>query len=297
MSFARPPALRPGDTVAVIAPAGPFDRASFDAGLGLLSARYRPVYDEGLFSQERYLAGDDDRRLRELHRALTDDSTRGIFVARGGYGSMRLLRKLSLPARPRVLVGFSDITALHGALQTSGWMSVHGPVLTQLGKQPPAVAQRLFSLVESGQAPVLLGGRSLIAGIAEGPLVGGNLSVLTRLVGTPFMPPLQGAVLLLEDVGERPYRLDRMWTHLALAGVFDQVAGIALGDFTGCEEQGADYRSDDVLRALAEQTGLPCAAGFGIGHGEVNQPVPLGCRVRLDARAGTLEPLEPAVEV
>jgi len=109
------------------------------------------------------------------------------------------------------------------------------------------------------------------------------------------MPPLDGAILLLEDQGERPYRLDRMWTHLQLAGVFARVRGIALGSFTACEETGANYTSDEVLRDLAASTGLPCAAGFPIGHGDVNEPVPLGVRVRLDATAASLTFLEPAV--
>jgi muramoyltetrapeptide carboxypeptidase len=134
-----------------------------------------------------------------------------------------------------------------------------------------------------------------VAGVVEGPLLGGSLSVLTRLLGTPYLPALDGAILLLEDRGERPYRLDRMWTHLALAGVFARVRGIALGDFGGCEEPGAAYSSADVLRDLAAATALPCAAGFPVGHGDANEPVPLGARVRLDAGARSLTFLEAAV--
>jgi muramoyltetrapeptide carboxypeptidase len=119
--------------------------------------------------------------------------------------------------------------------------------------------------------------------------------VFSRVLGTPFMPPIDGAVLLLEDQGERPYRLDRMWTHLALAGVFARIRGIVLGTFTGCEEPDAPYGSADVLRELAEATGLPCAAGFPIGHGDVNEPVPLGAAVRLDADSATLTFLQAAV--
>jgi muramoyltetrapeptide carboxypeptidase len=115
------------------------------------------------------------------------------------------------------------------------------------------------------------------------------------LLGTPFLPSLDGAVLLLEDIGERPYRLDRMWTHLRLAGVFERVSGIVLGDFTDCEERNGSYTSADVLRSLAEETGLPCAAGFAIGHGAINQPVPLGTSVRLDAGEARLTFLEGAV--
>jgi muramoyltetrapeptide carboxypeptidase len=293
--FVAPPALRPGDPVAIVAPSGPFDRENFEAGLALVKGRYTARYTEGLFARDRYLAGDDARRAAELALAFSDPDIKAVFTARGGYGSMRLLRGLSLPS-PRIFIGFSDVTAIHGALQAKGIRSLHGPVVTQLGKQPPGAVERLFGLLESATPPpALQNGRTVVPGIAEGPLVGGNLSVLTRLLGTPFMPPTRGAVLLLEDVGERPYRLDRMWTHLSLAGILDGLAGIVLGDFTGCDERDADYGSADVLVSLAQQTGLPCAAGFAIGHGELNLPVPLGARVRLDATSGRLEFLESLV--
>jgi muramoyltetrapeptide carboxypeptidase len=291
-------ALRPGDAVAVVAPAGPFDRESFEAGLRVLAERYRVVVPDGLFARSRYLAGDDGRRLDELTAALADESVKAVVAARGGYGALRLLARL----RPRLaglvpkpLVGFSDITALHLALQAAGWVTIHGPVVTQLATQPPDVATRLFHLLESPDPAPALPGTPMVAGLAEGPLVGGNLSLLTRLLGTPYLPPLDGAVLLLEDVGERPYRLDRMWTHLALAGVFDRVAGLALGAFTDCEEPDGDYPVGDVLAELVAEVGRPALGALPIGHGAVNQPVPLGVRVRLDAGAGVLAFLEPAV--
>jgi muramoyltetrapeptide carboxypeptidase len=194
------------------------------------------------------------------------------------------------------LIGFSDITALHQWRQCQGFVSIHGPVLTQLGRLSHATSERLFSLLESdAPAKPLHGTTAFVEGVAEGPLLGGNLSVFTRLLGTPFMPELEGGILLLEDVGERPYRLDRMWTHLELAGVFRKVRGIVLGSFTHCEEREANYSSQDVLRELAVATGLPCAAGFPIGHGDVNEPVPLGVRVRLDATTAQLTFLESAV--
>jgi muramoyltetrapeptide carboxypeptidase len=354
--FHKAQALRPGDSVAVIAPAGPFDRGSFESGVAVIAERYRVQYDPGIFQQKRYLAGDDHRRLEELTHALADHSIRGIFCARGGYGTMRLLQKLQpqravdqpgraaaarpditvdstqargrtaspttgatpsqsgvtadgVPVKPGVtalpiakagiakpLVGFSDITALHQWRQSQGIASIHGPVLTQLGRLGRATSERLFSLLESNTpAKPLYGSTSFVDGFAEGPLLGGNLSVFTRLLGTPFMPALDGAVLLLEDVGERPYCLDRMWTQLDLAGVFRKISGIALGSFTHCEERDAAYSSQDVLRELAVATGLPCATGFPIGHGDINEPVPLGVRVCLDATAAQLTFKEPAV--
>jgi muramoyltetrapeptide carboxypeptidase len=297
-AYQPPPALSPGDRVAVIAPASSFDRDSFEAGLSLLAARYQVSYQPGLFERQRYLAGPDERRLAELAAALGDPAVRGVFCARGGYGATRLLPQLATlpPAPPKPLVGFSDITALHLWLQSRGVISIHGPVLTQLALLPAATCKRLFAMLESASAPPpLAAAETYVGGVAEGPLLGGSLSMLTRVLGTPYMPDLEGAILLLEDVGERPYRLDRMWTHLALAGAFERVRGIALGMFVNCEEQGADFRAAEVLRELADATGLPCAAGFPIGHGDVNEPVPLGARVRLDADRRTLEFLGAAV--
>ncbi len=297
--FRKPQVVHRGDRVAVIAPAGPFDRESFDAGLALLEQRYRVHYDPHLFDRHRYLAGDDSRRLEELRSALSDPGIKAVFCARGGYGTLRLLGGLAPPARGaglKPVVGFSDITGLHQWLQVQGVVSIHGPVVTQLGRQPDSTRERLFNLLESlSPAPPLSGTDTYVGGTAEGPLLGGNLAVFTRLLGTPFLPSLKGAILLLEDVGERPYQLDRMWTHLTLAGVFREVSGIALGSFARCEEKDANYTSIDVLRDLAAETGLPCAAGFSIGHSDINEPVPLGVRVRLDADSHRLEFLEPAV--
>jgi muramoyltetrapeptide carboxypeptidase len=301
-SFRKPSAVRPGDTVAVVAPAGPFDKAVLETGLAVIDGRYQVRYDERIHSRKRYLAGDDDRRFTELTQALADPAIKAVFSARGGYGAMRLLPRLAswalenpVPAKP--LIGFSDITALHQWLQSNGIASIHAPVLTQLGRVPAESPRRLFSLLESTSSPAepLEGGETYVGGTAEGPLLGGNLSVFTRLLGTPFMPALDGAILLLEDLSEQPYRLDRMWTHLELAGVFRKIRGIALGQFIGCEPRDGGYTAAEVLRELAAATGVPCASGFPIGHGDVNEPVPLGIRVRLEADVARLTFLEPAV--
>ncbi|MFY0574037.1 S66 peptidase family protein [Cystobacter fuscus] len=300
MRWLKPLPLRPRDTIQIVAPAGPFDVPAFEKGLEVLGQRYAPAYRPDLYDAWRYLAGSDARRAEELSGALSDTSARAIFCARGGYGSMRLLPSLSLSVKdlaPSALVGFSDMTSLHAVLQASGRVSIHGPVVTHLGIQPSAVQDYLFGLLESPEPPPPLRGTSFyVPGVVEGPLLGGNLSVFSRLLGTPYLPPLDGAILLLEDVGEKPYRLDRMWTHLRLAGVFERVRGIVLGQFTDCENKDAPYSSADVLRSLAEETGLPCAAGFPIGHDTPNYPVALGTHVRLDAGAALLTFLEGAVQ-
>lgn len=287
------PKLERGDVVSVVAPAGPFDKAAFEKGLAVISARYSPRVNDAAFATHRYLAGPDEARAADLQAAVDDEQVKAIFAARGGYGSTRLLNRISL--RPKPIVGFSDITALHAMAQLAGFRSLHAPVITQLGTQPAAVAERLFDLLEGRAVEPLVGTDTLVEGAVEGPLLGGNFAVLTRLLGTPYMPSLKGAVLLLEDVGERPYSLDRMWTHLALAGVLTDLAGLVLGDFTTCEERDAKYTSTEVLADLARQTNVPCAAGFTIGHGARNMPVVLGARVRLDASAKTLTALEGLV--
>ncbi len=292
MSLLRPPPLHPGDQVAVVAPAGPFGRSIFEKGLSVLASRYQPVFTERLFESHRYLAGKDESRAVELQKAFDDEHIRAVFTARGGYGSMRLLPQLRLTT-PKLLVGFSDVTALHLAVQRQGWCSVHGPVLTQLGTQPPEVIERFFQVLEGQPVAPLSGRRTIWPGIAEGPLLGGNLSVLTRLIGTPWFPELSGCVLLLEDVGERPYRIDRMWTHLKLAGVLAGVRGIVLGDFTACDESGGDFALPDVLDDLTAELKVPCAAGFQIGHGAINMPLMLGSSVRLDADKKTLSSGSP----
>jgi muramoyltetrapeptide carboxypeptidase len=294
VAFAPARALRPKDAVAVVAPSGPFDRPAFEKGVEVLATRYRPVFSERLFETHRYLAGRDEARAEELQAALDDQLIAAVFMARGGYGAMRLLPSLRF-THHKPLVGFSDTTALHLAMLARGWRTLHAPVLTQLGKQPPDVVARLFDCLEGRPIAPLPGTRTVVPGIAEGPLVGGNLSVLSRLIGTPYLPKLDGCVLLIEDVGERPYRLDRMWTHLQLAGALSGVAGVVFGEFTGCEEKDAAYSTADVMDELAQVLGVPCAAGFVIGHGETNFPVPLGARVRLDADRQALTFLEGVV--
>jgi muramoyltetrapeptide carboxypeptidase len=292
----RPPALRHGDAVSVIAPSGPFDRPAFDRGLARLAARYRPVFDEGLFAKERYLAGSDERRLAELAHALDDEDTHAVFCARGGYGAVRLLSRLTLPATHKPFIGFSDATALHCALQCAGRASIHGPVITHLGVVDEATVVDLFEQLENPGARASLSGQPVAPGVVEGAVVGGNLSVLTRLIGTPWLPPLPGAILFLEDVGERPYRLDRMWQHLALSGALERVAGIALGTFEGCTDGQEGFSAEEVLSDLARGLGKPCVMGLPVGHGQENRAFPLGARARLDGGAGTLSFLEGAVQ-
>ena len=300
----RPPRLRPGDAIRIIAPAGPVPRPEFESGAALLAARYRLRYDpETLFRSTGYLAGPDEVRVEELHAALRDPEARAVVLARGGYGLLRLLTYLDprlLQADPKPIVGFSDGTALLAWAARAGVASVHGPVVTQLARLPDEDRAGLFGLLE-GPGPGLLFSEleAPVPGRVQGPLLGGNLEVFSRLLGTPFLPDLDGAVLFLEDLGERPYRVDRLLTHLDLAGVFGAVAAVVVGDFSGCKERpDSGLDSPPVEEVLLERLGrlaIPVAFGGKLGHGQRNVAVPYGTQVELDTRHGTLVAIEGAV--
>ena len=304
MPLVLPPRLSPGDTVRLVAPSGPLPREELEAGARLLGARYRVRYDPALlFRSEGFLAGPDEHRLAELTAALADPDARAVFMARGGYGLLRLLPHLDLSGlreRPKVIVGFSDTTALLATINRAGVAAVHGPVVTQLQRLPAEDHEALFGLLERPGHGLLLSDLTpVIPGRVQGPLLGGNLEVFSRLLGTPFLPDLSGAVLLLEDIGERPYRVDRLITHLDLAGVFSAVSAVVLGQFVDCRErEGSPLVSPSVEEVLDERLsrlGIPVVTGAQIGHGARNVAVPYGTLVELDTRNGTLVALEGAV--
>jgi muramoyltetrapeptide carboxypeptidase len=300
----RPPHLRPGDVVRVIAPSGPVFEDAFAAGAAFLSARYQLRYNPvTLFSSEGFLAGSDDQRLSSLVEALCDPEARAVLMGRGGYGLLRIAGRLDpelLRRHPKPIVGFSDGTILLAFAARVGVAAIHGPVVTQLGRLNEADRTALFSLLESSEpGPLLDGLETLRAGNARGPLLGGNLEVFSHLLGTKLLPDLEGAILFLEEVGERPYRIDRLLTHLELAGVFAAVAGVVVGDLVACEEppesRVGSPSAIEVVRERLDRLDIPVALGARVGHGERNLALPYGVRVSLDAQAGTLVALEAAV--
>jgi muramoyltetrapeptide carboxypeptidase len=292
-----PPKLRRGDPVRVVAPSGPFDPAALERGLAVLSDRLGlvPRMRSDVTARRGYLAGDDGRRAEEWREAVADPEARAIFCARGGYGAMRILPAVDpapLLARPKVVVGFSDVTALHAVLNRAGVATVHGPVVTQLGRAPDDAVRHLEALLfeeppRPGAWDVPAPGAGLIAertvspGRASGPLLGGTLTLLAHLAGTPYAPRLEGAILLLEDVGEKPYRIDRCLTQLRLSGALAGIAGLALGRFTDCDDGG--LLAADVVREAALALGVPAVEGLPIGHLDANFAAPLGARVTLVA--------------
>jgi muramoyltetrapeptide carboxypeptidase len=289
--------------VRVVAPSGPVPREGFVAGAARLGERYQLRYDEGLFAREGFLAGSDRRRIDELRAAFADPDARAIVMARGGYGLTRILPFIDddlLRSRPLPLIGFSDGTALLAQAARNGIVAVHGPVITQLPALPPEDHLALWRMLEEPDPGLLLSDLpGLVPGRAQGRLLGGNLEVFSRLLGTPLLPDLTGAILFLEDLGERPYRIDRLITHLDLAGVFSVVEGVVVGDFSGCQEpELTRAQSPTAAEVLEERLGrlaIPVATGAPIGHGSRNVALPYGALVELDSRFGTLKALEGAV--
>jgi muramoyltetrapeptide carboxypeptidase len=282
----------------VVAPASPFPRADFEAGVSRLRERYRVSWDEGIFARDGYLAGSDARRLAELRAALSDPDVDALVAARGGYGVTRLLDRLGaeeVAAAPKLLVGFSDLTALHALWARAGLRSLHGPMVAALGRAEPAWVERWIGAVEGEPMAAATGLTALSPGVAEGPLVGGNLAVLAALCGTPHAPPLDGAILLLEDVGEAPYRVDRMLTTLRHAGWLERVAAVVLGLFTACDPRPDGRTVTEVVRERLGDLRVPVVAGLNAGHEPDNVEIPLGARARVDADRGVLTFLEGAV--
>ena len=301
-----PSPLRSGDRVVVLAPASaPRDASDVQRGLDALQPMaYEVEVDHDAEAQHGYLAAPDDRRLDALNRALRREDVRAILCVRGGYGALRLLARLDYEAareHPKLLVGYSDITALQWALHAqAGWASLSGPVLTEWDELD-AEAMNLFRSLAHGEVPdsfQLPGAdplQPLTTGTAEGMLIGGNLSVCSRLVGTPYAPDLSGALLFLEDVGEVPYRVDRMLAHLSLAGWLDDLAGVVLGRFTTGSVDGPSLTLDEVFRDYFGNRPYPVATGLCYGHFMPRATIPIGVQARLDVttEAAELIPLEP----
>ena len=286
-----PPALRPGDRIAVVAPASPFDREAFDRGVAeLRSLGFEPVYDESVFARMRYVAGPAHDRAEALHRAWRDPSIAGLVAVRGGYGSVQLLPLLDpaiAAASPKVLLGYSDITTLQVWLTgRAGVAAFHGPMIEgRLSRGAEGYDRDTLLRVVSSPAPAgpltAPALETFQAGEASGPLFGGTLTQLAASLGTPwaFQPPA-GHVLFLEDVAERPYRIDRLLTQLRHAGVLGRASAVVLGTFPRCDEAGGSPTIRDVLRDLLADFAGPVVFGLPAGH--VDGPaltLPLGVRV------------------
>jgi muramoyltetrapeptide carboxypeptidase len=294
-----PKRLSAGDRVAVVAPSGPVRAERLEVGTAYLEqwGLEVEVMPSVLVGHERfnYLAAADKARAVDLRNAWLNPSFAAVFCARGGYGVQRMLEYVDfdeLVAVPKWLVGFSDITALHEPLNARGLVTIHGPMaaaVEQLGDETGR--QRLHDLLFEPESVTDLlapaGARRLVGGVAEGPLRGGNLALLAASVGTPTYAPPTG-IVVVEDVSEDAYRVDRLLTQLLRSGWFAGVTGLVIGDFSEADDAGL---VSAVVRDRLEPLGLPMVEGAAIGHEDLNLAVPLGLPVRLDATAGTLTPL------
>lgn len=312
----KPKRLRPGMSVGLVTPASnvPEDQELHAAMDLVRSLGFSAEPAANLFSRTQYLAGTDQQRADDLNAMFADTDIDAIFCVRGGYGSGRLLRYLDydmIAANPKVIMGYSDITSILNAIYLrTGLVTFHGPIAggnfsnytyEQYKKvliEPTQIA-RIGEPPEFETRPGVVDWKNrlttIVSGVAEGHLVGGNLSLMVTLLGTPFEPQFEGAILFLEDVDEPPYSVDRMLTHLWMAGKLEQVAGIVLGKFTDDGYDSNTFSMEEVLRDRLEPLGIPTLRGAMIGHIEDKTVVPLGVQARLDADAGALTLLESAV--
>jgi muramoyltetrapeptide carboxypeptidase len=297
----KPPKLKEGDRIGIIAPAGPVREHEIRPGLKFLeSLGFEPVCSPHLFDQKGYLAGEDRSRLRDLHAMFRDKKIKAVLCARGGYGTHRILEELDyglLSRNPKILVGYSDITALLFALyKKTGMITIHGPVLRDLLKGDGSNATALVEMMTSHDkiAVTFPSGTSIKRGRAEGVVLGGNLSLICNLIGTPFLPSFKGKLLFIEEKGEPLYRIDRMLTHLRLSGELGRCAGLMVGTFEECGEPASVI---EVVRERCAGLAMPILTGLPAGHGEQNVPLPIGAKAVLDTRTMSLQFKEACVSM
>lgn len=310
--------LRPGDTVGIISPATPV------ADPDLLRKAERTIqyfgwkvkWGRNVGKKSGYFGSPVAERIADLHEMFSDPAVDAVFAIRGGYGSSQLLDQIDydlIRKNPKIFVGYSDITAMHLAIyQRSRLVTFHSPVplsaftkYTQRGFLQAVTEARpagvLTNPPEAGELRPEHTLRTIVPGRATGPLVGGNLTLISTLMGTPYEIDTRGAILFLEDVGEEPYRIDRMLTQLRLAGKLDQAAGVIFGECSSCSSSefrpfvAAGFSLGEVVDAILGPLKIPVLAGLTIGHTADQLTLPLGIRATLDAKAGTLEIRERAV--
>jgi muramoyltetrapeptide carboxypeptidase len=282
-----PPPLVPGDALRIIAPSGPCEGATLWPGAAWIRTRYRIEMSPGVLERDGYLAGPDPRRQLELERALASPETKAILATRGGYGAMRVIEDSAwteFARRPKWIVGYSDITALHAMAWRAGIASLHAPNVTGLSRAVPSERAAFIACLERPCTPrVWRKLRVLCSGQARGILVGGNLSLLCAMAAAARLVIPRGAVLAFEDVAEAPYRIDRMLTSLLLGGHLSHVAAFVVG---GLERStaGHDGRSaHDVVEQRLRSLGVPIVAGAPFGHGSRNEAFVLGAPVHVNA--------------
>lgn len=290
----KPPALKSGDRIAIVSPASPFDRAEFDRGVvEIRRLGYEPIYDESVFETSMFTSGSAEVRAAAFTRAWLDPTVAALIAVRGGYGSVQLLPMLNSwrpQERPKLFIGYSDNTSLLSWLTCQcGITALYGPMIEgRLARGAEGYDETsLLRLVQGKGAGLQLqpDGLSVIKrGQAEGPLFGGTLTQLAGSLGTPYaFDPPEGSILFIEDVNERPYRIDRMMTQLRLSGVLARARGLVFGEMRGCDEPAGAPTARDAIQALTSDFGGPVLIGFPSGHTSgPSWTLPLGVRVRVE---------------
>ena len=293
-----PAALKPGDIIGVVAPAGHFDKGKLEKGTAVLEAMgFQVRVPDGLFKKQDYLAGPDAHRAELVNAFFRDRKIKAIICARGGFGSIRTLRHIDFDVirnQPKIFMGFSDISALLSVFVAECHLvCFHGPMVTTLGDSDQGTRDAMLDALTSGKKLKITprNGSTLRSGAASGEVSGGNLATLCHLVGTPFEPSFRDRILVLEDIDEARYKIDRMLIQMKLAGCFDGLAGLVLGDFKNCGNMEAVYK---VVERVFREDDFPILAGYDIGHGRRNTTFPVGLRATLDADSHMLLYHSPA---
>ncbi|MBJ20081.1 MAG: LD-carboxypeptidase [bacterium] len=300
-SLRRPRAIRPGARIALAAPAGPLDPDALESGrVAIERLGFEVVARDDILDRDGYLAGSDQRRAAELMEFVRDPDIDAIVCARGGYGCHRIVPALeakAFRAAAKPLVGYSDITTLLlWQRRHAGLLGIHGPMLEKKGSLDGETGSALIRALQGTGPHPRYAGETRVSGWAEGRLVGGSLTVCAASLGTPWEIDTRDAIVMLEDVTEFPYRIDRMLQQLRAAGKFDHATGIALGGFTDCDdERYPDWTVERLFDEVFGRLGIPVVSGLPFGHGAVNLPWPFAGRAALDGARGELEMLESAV--
>jgi muramoyltetrapeptide carboxypeptidase len=300
-AFIVPPALRAGDLLAVVAPSSPVPEADLWRGLAWLRGRYRIRASARILARQGYLAGDDAARSSELSSALADPEVKAVVAVRGGYGAMRILDSVDLRMLdrfPKWIVGFSDITALHAAAWAQSIASIHGPHVGSLGGASASVRASWLAALERPNVPREWRGLTVVhPGEATGPIVGGNLTLLFSMAASGRLTVPDGALLAIEDITERPYRVDRMLTALGLGGYLQKLAGSLVGSFHHCDPGPDGVEVHDIIAERTRSLGIPVLSGAPFGHGDHNESFVLGLPARISASKVSLATVGRAPEI
>lgn len=306
----KPRALRPGDTVGVVAPASNVKRDDLLAGCeGLRRAGYHPLYFDSIFERDLYFAGSVERRARELEEMFARDDVAAIICARGGYGANYLLHALDLEKikkSPKIFVGYSDLTTLLTYFSdAAGWVTFHGPMVAKDWAHEGGVDLKSWQSVLCGVTPLELasgatsGARGLVSGTAGGILYGGCLSLLVASLGTPYEIRTEGTILFLEDVAAKPFQIDRMLMQLKLAGKLKEVRGIVFGEMLNCvQTANQGYTLEEVVLRIVGDLGVPVAYGLRSGHvtsGNITLPIGVEAELMVQDEQVSLRILDTAV--